>query len=333
MKPVFSTADVHPRDRFDYWHDVASPQLVRHDSCPECRAGFHARIQTGLLSDIGLVHFENAAMAVSIAIHHAARANPGELFVCRQEAGLVTLEQDSREVLLRPGDVTLLDPARPYSGDFKGVSRMLVLKVPRHRLEARIGNTRQTTARRIVPVDGEPGLMSAFLAMLPLHAGRLGRAAEDIVTETALDLLAEAFSTTITVRQPRISSARSLTLINVRAAVEARLTDPGLDAASVAAAARVSVRYANAVLAGEGMSIMRLILARRLERCRKALEDSAQAQRSISEIAYGWGFSDMTHFGRRFRAAYGCLPRDYRAAAAKGWTFQVNVPCGPPPAV
>jgi AraC family transcriptional activator of tynA and feaB len=37
-----------------------------------------------------------------------------------------------------------------------------------------------------------------------------------------------------------------------------------------------------------------------------------QAGRTLSEIAYAWGFSDMTHFSRRFKAAYGVLPSDYR---------------------
>ncbi len=36
--------------------------------------------------------------------------------------------------------------------------------------------------------------------------------------------------------------------------------------------------------------IMRLIQARRLARCRSALEDPSDTHRTISEIAYGWGF-------------------------------------------
>ena len=35
----------------------------------------------------------------------------------------------------------------------------------------------------------------------------------------------------------------------------------------------------------------------------------------VSEIAYGWGFQDMTHFGRRFKRAYGAAPKDYREIA------------------
>ena len=64
---------------------------------------------------------------------------------------------------------------------------------------------------------------------------------------------------------PRLSSARSLALVNLRAAIEARLTDPALDAGTVAAAAGVSVRYANEVLARNDTSIMRLVQARRLD--------------------------------------------------------------------
>lgn len=59
--------------------------------------------------------------------------------------------------------------------------------------------------------------------------------------------------------KPRGSSARSLVGLNVRAAIDARLADPILDAGTVAGAAGISVRYANAVLAQDGTWIMRLI--------------------------------------------------------------------------
>ena len=113
----------------------------------------------------------------------------------------------------------------------------------------------------------------------------------------------------------RTSSARALARGRLRAAVEAGLADRTLDARAVARAAGVSVRYANAVLAEESTSIGQLIQARRLARCRLALEDPLQRGRTVSEIAYGWGFSDMTHFGRRFKAAYGVLPSVHRRRA------------------
>lgn len=105
-------------------------------------------------------------------------------------------------------------------------------------------------------------------------------------------------------------------LMRVRAAIEARLDNPYLDARMVAEAAGISLRCANAVLADTNTSVIRLVRERRLEHCRKALEDPSQSGRTISEVAFSWGFSDMTHFGRSFRKAYGLLPKDYRQQAA-----------------
>ena len=306
MQTLFSTNNVHPRDRFDCWHSIACKTVVNHDSRPECRATFEAELQWGTLGGLELVLFENSPMDIS-----NNRATADQLFVCRQMAGEVVLEQSSREVALEAGDITVLDPLLPYAGRFFSGSKLLVLKIPRRLLEARTGKTRQMIARRIRPIAAESSLASSFLAMLPTHAGNLGAAAEEIVADQALDLIAVSFAKAME-SKPRVSSARSLALVNLRAAVEARLADPALDAETVATATGISVRYANAVLAQEGTSITRLIQTRRLARCRQALEDPSQGHRTISEIAYGWGFSDMTHFGRRFRAAFGSSPRDYR---------------------
>jgi AraC-like DNA-binding protein len=180
-------------------------------------------------------------------------------------------------------------------------------------LQARTGDTRDMLARPVKPVTAESSLASAFLEMLPTRVGKLRAAAEEIIKDQVLDLIAVSLAKAIEGDKPRVSSARSLVLLNVRAAIEARLADPALDAATVAAAAGVSIRYANAVLAGEGMSITRLIQSRRLARCRQALANPLQQHRTIGEIAYGWGFSDMTHFGRRFKAAYNLSPSDFRS--------------------
>jgi AraC-like DNA-binding protein len=317
MKRLFSTANVHPRDRFDYWHSLACKNLVGHSSKPACRQTFQAEIEAATLVDIGLVLFSNSPMDVARTTRDIAQSERDDLFVCRQVTGALGLEQDGRQVMLESGDITLLDPFLPYMAKFLTGSKLLVLKVPRRALEARIGKTRELVARSIRPFDSQHSWTSAFLAMLPDLAGNTTRAAEDTARELTLQLVASSLVKATGSSQTCISSIRSMALLNVRAAIESRLSDPALDAATVAKAAGVSVRYANSLLAEENTSIMRLTRARRLERCRKALEDPLQNHRTLSEIAYGWGFSDMTHFGRSFKAMYGVLPRDYRQFARR----------------
>jgi AraC family transcriptional regulator, positive regulator of tynA and feaB len=314
MKKLFSTTDVDPRHRFDYWHTVACDNLVGHSSTPECRQTFNAELQVGMLAGTGLVLFENSPMDVSRTVKHVAQSQSDDFFICRQIAGLLALEQDSRELVLGAGDVTLLDPLLPYAARFSASSKLLVVKVARGALEARVGRTRELTAIALKPSKPENRWTSSFLAMLPSVSNRLTVTAEEIASNQILDLIAMSLLGTGGSSRSRISSW-SLALLRLRSAIEARLSDPKLNAANVAEAAGVSVRYANGLLAKECTSIMRLALAMRLQRCRQALEDPLQSHRTVSEIARGWGFSDMTHFGRSFRAMYGVLPRDFRKSA------------------
>jgi AraC-like DNA-binding protein len=185
-------------------------------------------------------------------------------------------------------------------------------------MNARLGQTQEMTARAVKPCTAETGLLSASLAMLPFHMPEVGSTAEALLEPHLLDLITLSFSQMMGQDRGRTSSSRSLVRVRLRAVIEARLADRTLDAGTVASAAGVSVRYANAVLADESTSIAQLIQARRLARCWQSLEDPMQKGRTVSEIAYGWGFSDMTHFGRRFKLAYGVLPSEHRRRAARG---------------
>ena len=74
-----------------------------------------------------------------------------------------------------------------------------------------------------------------------------------------------------------------------------------------------AIEIANALLAEEGTSLERFIVSRRLQRCHQTLSDPAQAHRTVSDIAYSYGFSDPSHFTRRFKAQFGFLPSEYRS--------------------
>lgn len=311
MRKLFSTAEVDQRDRFDYWHEVACKHVIKHTARPSCRLSFNAELEGDSIGPIGLVQFANSAMDVSHTSRHVSTVQSDDVFVCLQRSGALALEQD-REVTLNAGDMTLLDPLQPYLAHFSPLSKLLVLKVPRRELEARIGKTREMVARLMRPIDSERRLASSYLAMLPAHTGLSACAAETIISDHVLDLVAIAMAKTTQGHLARISSARSIAVLRIRTAIESRLSDPNLNPMTVAAAAGISVRYASALLAQDGTSLYRLILALRLERCRKCLEDPIQVHRTISDIAYGWGFSDMTHFSRNFKKVYGALPRDYR---------------------
>ncbi|MNH21738.1 Transcriptional activator NphR [compost metagenome] len=74
----------------------------------------------------------------------------------------------------------------------------------------------------------------------------------------------------------------------------------------------VTRRYVNSLLQQEGTSFGRYVLLSRLQRCAHDLRQPELRTRQVSEIAYRWGFNDMTHFSRVFKAQFGVPPRLYR---------------------
>ncbi|WP_432571515.1 AraC family transcriptional regulator [Kineococcus sp. SYSU DK005] len=123
----------------------------------------------------------------------------------------------------------------------------------------------------------------------------------------------------------------------VRAYVDAHLGDPELSMEVVAAVHHVSVRHlCNAwARAGHERTLTRWITERRLERSREQLLAEGSASTSIAAVARRCGFSDPSHFSRRFRAAYGITPREWRAvrsgAAPRSRGGVVPTPLRPPP--
>jgi AraC family transcriptional regulator, positive regulator of tynA and feaB len=94
--------------------------------------------------------------------------------------------------------------------------------------------------------------------------------------------------------------------------IAANLRDPELDVASCASALGVSKRYIHMIFEAMGMQYGRYVLQQRLARSRDDLASPIWASLSIERIAYRNGFNDPAHFSRRFRAAFGMSPRDFR---------------------
>ena len=65
-----------------------------------------------------------------------------------------------------------------------------------------------------------------------------------------------------------------------------------------------------------GQTFGRWVRDNRLDGCAVALRDPNQRTFNISDVAYNWGFNDLSHFNKAFRARFSMTPREWRVAAA-----------------
>ena len=312
MQTIFSTGEVHPRDRLTYWRDEASKAYVVHDFSSNVGRSFRGIIRAGTLDVLSLALFESDPCTVSRTQRCLRQDGDDDLLVCMQTGGSMTVHQDGRDAPLAVSDMVLIEPRRPFSLSIRAGNRSLVVKVPRKELQARMGDITRLTGRTISGRQPVAALASGFLAMLPERIDALSGATGAKVAHQTLDLVALAFAANAPTGHIALSSRREVALVRLKAAIESALYNDTLKPADAAAAAGISVRYANALLAEEGTSLERYVVSRRLQHCHRALLDPAQARRTVSDIAYSHGFSDVSHFTRRFKAQFGCSPSECR---------------------
>jgi len=309
MAVAFSTRELDQRDRIPFWVEVATKEFFRHGFSASERA-FVGELHAGALENISLAHCVCGPCEVTRTPRDVARDALDELILCVPLSGRSVMAQSDREVIVDPGMMVLQDSSRPLKVNFLMQTTSIFVSIPRNALQARMGKS-ATAMANISSTAPVAELATGFLSMLTARMDSLDATVRSRVAEQALDLIALAFYDG-SENAPALSSPRASALLRLKVAIDARLSDPGLKPTEAAAAAGISVRYANDLLSEEDTSVERHILRRRLERCRRALEDPLQMHRMIGEIAFSWGFSDQSHFTRRFREEFGMTPGDCR---------------------
>ncbi len=310
MSVDFTTDDLDTKDRIAFWADVASKTFYAH-SFDAPATNFAGRLRSRTIDSLALTICDCGPCAVTRTRRDTLRDDIDNYIFSIRLEGRSLFTQDDHTQMFAPGSVMIHSAGQPQTLEFLDATRSLHVSIPRRLMQGRLAAPDAT--RLLSRNTPEVGLVVDFIRSLSERADDLDAALMPRLANQVVELLSLALGGTN--GAVPLSTARANALRRVKAEVEKRLRDPGLNPSDAAAGAGVSVRYANALLAEEGSSLERYIQQRRLEQCRRALEDPLQFNRMIGEIAYAWGFSDHSHFTRRFRDAFGMTPSDCRQLA------------------
>ncbi|MFD5599264.1 helix-turn-helix domain-containing protein [Leucobacter sp. NPDC058333] len=269
-------------------------------------AAFRARLVSVPLGDIGYEEFTATSCSFDRTAAHVASDRLDDVRVSVLHDGVVNLDVDGARFRLEPGDVYVVDLARPYYADFIGTTRQSSVVVPRRLLrliEGKIDLVRQQ------PVSVS-ALSEAFVGVL----SGLGKRVPDDNTVDA-ELLAHALVDLVQgvsrTRDRGIGIDHEDVVIRRRvyALIEREFQLPGFNTSDVAARLRVSLRYLYRLFATEPYSVAQLLRARRVREIQIGLAGSAERFDSIARQA-GFGSIDAAY--RAFKDLTGVTPSEYR---------------------
>ncbi len=309
----FSTAPLESRAQLDYWREVISTTFVEYEmDVPQpSSVGFLGQVTAQTFGDLGLARVISDPHTVFRSPTLIRKSSEDDFLVNLTVRGCVTVTQHERDAVLRPGDFTVYDSARPCRIACRDPFELLVLKVPRPLFDAHCPLARDAMA---TPVPGDHGvgaLFAPFFRSLTVHASGLSLDASARIGATLLELLATALSDQ-TDSGVRLGVPRAAHMDRARRYMVDRIADPDLSPTTVAQALGISVRYLHAIFRAEDTSPSRWILQQRIHVAARLLTDPGQNGRSVTDIAYAVGFKDASHFTRTFKDRHGVSPREYR---------------------
>ena len=221
-----------------------------------------------------------------------------------QTYGTSIFEQDGRRLVIAPGDCLVYDVARPHVITSPALTKHHVVIIPRQLLEQRGVPLDRFQAQQISAREGAGRLAHDFVISAFNEAPALAASCELQVADTLLDLVLLPFFSESCSRR----SGRAALSSRIKALIRQNLNDPDLSVEQLSSALDCTKRYLHMSFADESTTITSYIWQKRLEKCLEELELRPRSGKTLTDIAFSWGFSSSSHFTHLFKKRYGMPP-------------------------
>ena len=298
-----NTSGLAPKKQIQHWSDALTDLCGHFDIDPLEASSFEGRINYTTVSKLKLCQIEASQHRLA---HTAARAMLGGhpfVKIHFQTHGISHFEQGGRRIELMPGDCLAYDVSCPHTIVSPMLTRHEVVIVPKELLQERGFRLAKMTACKLSARTGTGRIAYNFVHAAFDEATKLSPNNAIGVANSLIDLLL------LPLREPDAMFDRGgpeAMYVRAQFFIREHLRDPDLSIEQISAALSCTKRYLHMLFSDRGITISDYIRHARLQNCRQELE--TQAGKTITDVAFSWGFSSSSHFSRVFRQYFGVVP-------------------------
>jgi AraC-like DNA-binding protein len=229
-------------------------------------------------------------------------------------SGKGRVEQHNRSCTLHAGEWCLFDPLQPFRATtVEARNEYLALTIERPWDPEQLGLLEKGTVRC---GDAKTGMSRILLATLTEgfnQINRLGPSSKATLKRVLTVMTWDAVREQLEAPLPGVH--RDVQCARIKSYVERHVADPELSVDMIAHALGISGRSVHRAFESDpANSVSNYIWTRRLSHCAACLRDPGQAERSITDICFSFGFNSTSHFSRLFKEQFGLPPSEYRMA-------------------
>jgi AraC-like DNA-binding protein len=270
---------------------------------------FEAQIDYATVSRLKLCHIEASQHRVALPVSRVKAGEHPYVKILFQTYGVSHFEQSGRRIELTPGDCLAYDVSCPHSIISPAHTRHEVVIVPTELLQERGFYAAKMPAFKFSARAGTGRIAHDFVHATFDEASKLMPYTASSVADTLIDLLLLPLRDVGAVCD---RSGPAVLHLRAQAFIREHLRDPDLSIDQISAALGCSKRYLHMLFSEKGMTVSDYIWQARLQHCRQELE--AQGGKTITDVAFSWGFSSSSHFSRVFRKYFGIAPSSIHKA-------------------
>jgi len=304
----WSSDDYGPIEARSAWLSLFSERIheVVRDPGP-ARNPFRARIELYTLGPITVNFAESNWSVLSRTKSVIAKSRHDNFVLVQPRTGKASFRLAHGEVTAKPGECLFVNSSEPHDFLVREPTTTVGLTLPRQWLSRWLPRPEHCPSLFSPDTAGWSSALCAVVSSLqPASIARLAVPAISV---------AENIATLIALAAGPESQARCPPLLAVlRATLRDSLHEPTLSARKLANRHGISLRTLHYAFASERTTFMHELVRMRLERAQVLLCDAALMDLGIAEVAEKCGFSDPSHFARRFRKRFGVTPIQYRRA-------------------
>lgn len=289
------------------WNDVMSSSVAEMCIDTNQTEIFRAEWTRFGLGPIDINNFRTAEQTISRSLSMARRSSEEVYALSYMQQGTAAVRHAGIDLHVPEGNFVLVSHASPYSFQFPQGAVALTAHMPSSWLRRWVPQPEMMLARTydvcqwgsalaaMLSTIDQNGLVNAALSRSCI-ADQLG---------SFLALMNGDASTSETLHQSKMFQ-RAIQIMRDR------FDDPELSPATLATELGISKRYVHKIFAGNNSTFGAELLELRLCRAAEMLTDPRYRSYRISDVAYACGFSDSSHFARRFRDKFGTAPLQLR---------------------
>lgn len=304
----WSTCRAENGAALSYWIEAICEAFLEMKADAK-RDDFAAQLAKFRFGALDLNYVDTAPQLVCRTHAAIARSRQNYYYLLYMRGGQMAVAQRGCEAVISPGDCLLVNSEEPYRFTLPVQNQVLSVQIPQHWLRAWLPDPDGLCIQPLAQYSPWGATLTSALGNLRQDALYRIALQPGVVADQIGVLIALAAAP----ETERVARNAPL-LRRLRDSLHARAGDPTLSPEKIAAENAISKRYLHLVFAQSGTSFGEVLMDVRLQRAKVMLDKRSFATTSISEIAWRSGFTNPSHFARRFRQRFGTSPADYRRA-------------------